>query len=281
MATVQSVQTNAVTTADSITITKPTSLAVGDMMLAIIQSYDGSTGTMPADETGWTTVTSVTGDNPSLNCKVYSKIADSGDTAASNFTFDCDPGVGETMDNIQGAIYRITSSTTAIVRASGADTETSTTTPSYAVSVVKLNGSVIVGVVSSRGSVTVSGYTINGTNPTWTERYDNATAQQTLAIADATAADSTTITAFSATLSGSQVSGGIILTITDQANASGTSALHSSDASFFAPAGSSGTSGSASLHEASSLLLAQSGEGITPTWTEQTKSTTVWTNEPK
>ena len=99
---VASTSTKAYASGSTITINKPTGLAVGDLMVAFVHKIDGDVGTCTL--TGWTAIdsyddTSATGDYMFS----LSKIADSADVAASNFTFT----LGETKST-GGAILRIT-----------------------------------------------------------------------------------------------------------------------------------------------------------------------------
>jgi hypothetical protein len=81
-AVVESVSTNTMGTGG--VLTKPTGLAVGDTMIAILASAGGTNNI--AAPGGWATVTSL--NTPTYTkSRVFSKTADSGDVAASNFTF--------------------------------------------------------------------------------------------------------------------------------------------------------------------------------------------------
>lgn len=177
MATYQSVQTANNDNLGSLTITKPTSLAVGDYMLAgIMVDADGG-GTQIASITtpaGWTqeSLISPAGTNAS-RIGVYSKIADSADVAASNFTF---AGTGDTGSmTMAGFIARITNWGGEAGQSTNTSTAASTTmtipeiTPSPAVA------SSLYIVVAGRtkadpgsdGAIAVS---IATSNPTWTSR---------------------------------------------------------------------------------------------------------------
>ncbi|MCK4501362.1 hypothetical protein KAU11_12750, partial [Candidatus Babeliales bacterium] len=84
-------------TVTSIVITKPTGLAVDDLMVAKIALYDwlddNRTLSTPA---GWTlAANSTTGTSTRLvRIADFYKVADSGDTAASDFTFSASGAVG-------------------------------------------------------------------------------------------------------------------------------------------------------------------------------------------
>lgn len=65
---------------------KPTSLAVGDLMLAICNCADSRTFSTP---TGWTSLISGGNTDGTNRTYFFTKVADSSDVAATNFTFTC------------------------------------------------------------------------------------------------------------------------------------------------------------------------------------------------
>lgn len=90
------------TSVSSIAPSKPTGLAVGDYLLAVVVvDADGSLTTMTAPA-GFALIGSqaghITNNYPSV--KVWGKIADSADVAASTFTFGVDSGAGSAMNLI-------------------------------------------------------------------------------------------------------------------------------------------------------------------------------------
>ena len=84
--------------AGSITITKPTNLAVGDLMVAVIgKDDDPAIDTVPS---GWSTAdTNGTTTGNDVRSGFYYKVADAADVAASNFTWSGDAG-----EDMAGAI---------------------------------------------------------------------------------------------------------------------------------------------------------------------------------
>lgn len=166
--TFQSVQTTALTgSVTSVTITKPASTAVGDLLLGFIYTND----TVSSVPTGWTLVTSLVG-NAGGTIYLYYVNATSTQTAASNFTW------GITNSALAGgSITRITGHNTAnfsIVNTAFHDniaspTFTNTITPTTANSLLLFYTS---GINSAGGSMTSAGYTIATSNPSWTEAYD-------------------------------------------------------------------------------------------------------------
>lgn len=174
-------------------ITKPTGLAVGDLMVALIFSVDtvGSPVDEPTTPTNWTRFSDAFFDSASDTIRAYGfwKIADSGDTAASNFTFVCD------TSNVVNAGYlaRITghNATAPIVQVVYGNTTTGTNPTLTTSASTVVNDSLLFMAFcgySSAGTETVSNYTINGTNPTWTEQFENSSSlsiNETVAVASA------------------------------------------------------------------------------------------------
>ena len=116
--------TNANTTTSTLTITKPTGLAVGDVMIAnIVQGDNADNQTLGnASRTGWTVVRGAEfGDNGNTSWwgTVLYKVADASDVAAANFAFtlngNSDAAVGGLM-----AFYNV--NTTGGVGPTGAGT---------------------------------------------------------------------------------------------------------------------------------------------------------------
>ena len=65
-------------------VTKPTGLTVGDMLVAITSLEEVYNGITPS---GWTSVTIPSGSVNGNETNLFYKLADSGDVAASNYTF--------------------------------------------------------------------------------------------------------------------------------------------------------------------------------------------------
>jgi hypothetical protein len=101
---VSSVARNTIST--TLTITKPTGLAVGDLMVAHLVRSDNDQNSRTWSLSGWTSAVDTQGNDTgtsSSGMAALHKIADSGDVAASNFTFT----VSSAADFLAGAIYRI------------------------------------------------------------------------------------------------------------------------------------------------------------------------------
>ena len=265
---IQSVSTNAMGTGG--VITKPTGLAVGDVLLAIVVAEETEDLAAPA---GWTSV-DARGTATYAKAAAFIKTADASDVAASNFTF--------TGTNIRGGIlYRTTG---------GAISKVGWwTSPSF---IPPVGSTSHVFVFSFAGdnsgrTVTYSGYSVaGGATPVFTERLDSSEATgltTCFGIADGAYNSSATLTGY-----GVSLSGGIdenltaLIVLPAQADGQGTNALHSVSPTHFAQAGVAGTAGTNTLLAVSPTMLDQSGRGETPTvWTPKVKTATTWTPEIK
>lgn len=158
------------------TVTKPTGLAEGDLMLAIIGSAGTASVTAHAD---WYdldgTVDSITTDGSinGLRIGIQWKVADAADAAASDFTWTVETGV-----KVAGVIYRISGAgdNPGIIWAQ--DQVDNSASPSFdngiytnvANSLLLLTG--IIKNSDSGGTARVSGYAVTTSDPSWTEEYD-------------------------------------------------------------------------------------------------------------
>lgn len=183
--TVQSVSSVARNTSSTtIVITKPTGLAVGDLMVAHLVRTDNDQNSRTWSLSGWTTAVDVQGNDTAISSSGMAalyKIADSGDVAASNFTFT----ISSTADFLAGAIYRISghsisapinTSASAFVNNDETPSFGNTVTPTFADCLLLMLVHHYAGSSSSKETGT---YAITTDNPTWTEAYDNHNSTQT------------------------------------------------------------------------------------------------------
>lgn len=209
MATYQSIQTGSGDDL-SVTITKPTSLAVGDLMLAGILYEAGNANTISANTpSGWTLINS-SNLNTYRELATFYKVADSGDVAASNFTFTASGSttVGQTI----GAILRITNYGIFAgndIESVGSSTSTTFTvnggfTPSRANTLFVC----FAGATSTVSTNSFSSVALATDNPTWTEQvefnyattggsYDSRMAVYTATRSQSTATGNITVTSSS------------------------------------------------------------------------------------
>lgn len=213
---VESTQTATATSVTTVTITKPTGLAVGDRMLAFIGTTDG-TGHSLNTPAGWTSLAQLSVTDTFRRFAAFTKIADSGDVAASNFEFVADT----TVDSIMGSLSRISDAPVVQdtdAQANGASSVTMSFTGS---STPLITQSLFVAgfyAWNGSGDATIGSYT-STPSKTWTEVTDFflnfGTTDPVIAVASAPANNLDTITAWGATLSISKVNhGGILVCIT-------------------------------------------------------------------
>lgn len=195
--TYQSIQSNTSTTT-SVVVTKPTGLAVGDLMIAIGATRRTTGGTNVVLPTGFTEYQSLNTGSMQIRHSVGFKIADSSDVAASNFTFTC----GSTPNLFYGHLIRLSTNlsfpTNPIISGQIASDSAVTTNPTFTINVPSgPAGTFIIGSYFREDSTSgVSNYTTAPVNQTWTERYDNNSVMLSNAIATATNASNTIFTVF-------------------------------------------------------------------------------------
>jgi hypothetical protein len=167
--TFQSVQTTAFASGTTVVITKPVSLAVGDLMIGSIFFSNGSISGTPS---GWSSIRSDGNPGTPINTALYYKVADSGDVAASDFTWTISISVDKA-----GSITRITGqdTVTPISNNNGSNID-DTSTPSLAIGVTPTvaNSLLLQYWYASSGTTAIGSYAIANSNPSWTEAYDLA-----------------------------------------------------------------------------------------------------------
>ena len=262
---VASVSTNTMGTGG--VLTKPTGLAVGDLMVAIVVAETVADLASPG---GWTNQGSRDTANYAKT-KLFTKVADSGDVAASNFTF--------TGTDIRGGIlYRITGGiTSTFYFGSGNAVPTGSKAQ-----VIVWSGS---GDNGGR-TVTHSAYSVTGgATPTFTERLDSSEATSLttcFGVADGYYNSDTTISAFSVTLSGAideNISG--LFIIVEQQNATAQISHVNVEPTIHAPTGSNTSTAQISHVNAPPTLngLITKNSNDTTQWINETANPTTWINE--
>ena len=267
--TVQSVSTGTLSSTSN-TVTKPSGLAVGDLMVALLFKNHSSYLPFPS---GWTNLVPVGANNHRL--RVVYKVADLGDVAASTFTFSAGSG-----DRIAVTLYRITDGVSSSID------QDSTSSNTVDLETVTANSLVIYAVLTDDGgsaAPVISNYAITN-SPSFTQRFQQNFPSFTMAVADAYYAHTATI--ISATLTQSTSTDNLtklLILIPEATNAAGTAALHDVSPTFFDIAATAGTGGTTALHEASPTFFEPNGTVRSETvWTEETKpSAPVWTEQIK
>lgn len=285
------VQTSSGTTAtgaSSITVTKPTGLAVGDFMFAFI-SFDDSSAKTFTTPAGWTELQKNDSDNQGLVC--YYKEADSGDTAASNFTFN----LSASTDRIAGAILRVDGlASGSEIAASELDEEgvgtgssVSYTTSLAPVSTESLFVACFYGADGTlTGTPSMSTYASTPT-VTWTEEQDLGLnpggAGMVMAVAHGDYDGSTTWTARSASFNEDMTEHtlGIAIVLSAPVNAAGTATLLETATTLFSEASVVvGGNGTSALQGTTTTLNTANGLSTQrEVWSNDSKESTNWNNE--
>jgi len=263
----------------SLVITKPTGLAVGNLMVAIINnnSDDGFGVGSITPPAGWTTITSNV--NSLVRLGAYSKIADASDVSASDFTFT---NSDTTQSATVGSIFRISTEPSVTNFLAGTDNNQDVTVS------ISVNQSTnfadtlfimaLVGYSNASSSASLTDYIINGTNPTWAEQRDtilNADRDHSIAIATASISDVRTITSYGATASKTAHDySGLLLLIHEQVDAQGTNATFAVSPLLNTQNGVVGGQGTNALLAVSPTFPTQNGKSVNQTqWNNQAKPT--------
>lgn len=282
--TYESIQT-ATDAGSGVTVTKPTSLAVGDLMVAFISSATGGAGGVAhTGPSGWTKIEEQVPTNGAV-LTTWAIVATSTETAASNFTWTG----GGTNQDTGGAILRFTStngfnavSDNVVSNSNTALTTTGVTTLSTSTMLILCGSD-----EDATQTATFSGYSVTNNDPTWTERADFPSAASGLrvSIGIATASynlkQATGSSSITSSLGTSDVSCALVA-ITENINATGTVTTASSTQAAFTPTGSAGTVGTVTTTSSTQSAFTPTGKGTTPpVWTNTSKSSTTWTNTSK
>lgn len=242
--------------------------------------------------TGWTQIATDVADSGSNGHRAtaYYKVADSGDTGATDFTFTADAGA----ESICGAIYRFSGAASAGGAPTGAADEenTATTTPTFVNTMTPAFADCIMlflASVPSSGGTSFSGYAITTNNPTWTERYDisntaaGADGDTTLAGATASRPEVTATGDSTVTIANSLgASIGIIVAVYPIVNATVSPAVQVLASSIPAPVISGSANVSAGVQVLASSIPTPTVSVATPDWTNTDKSSTsTFTNPDK
>ena len=278
MAVYQSVQTTTPAAGTSVVITKPTSLAVGDIMVAHI-AHSGTNSTINTP-TGWTDIAD-TSFSANFRAKVLFKVVDAGDVAASNFTFT---GNGTGGPYIGGAILRINGSGLSLVNDGVGSSAWSGTSANLAIGITATRASdlyLIFTTNNSAGSQNISGYAIATSNPSWTEAYEVNTGARSFSGAYATRAQITATgnVSFNAAVSATAAAA-VIVAIASPISVTTDADSVNLDIVPVSPAVSFGANFaiSAPVNLALGLPIVTSGILL---WTNIKKSVTSWVNQTK
>lgn len=177
----ESVSSTAAASGDTVVITKPTGLAVGDHMWAQINGTNGVGGAQIVPPAGWTTYynNTITMSGAAVFNGIFYKQASAGDVSASDFTFTSG-GTGR----IGGAILRVSGfgiidgeSTRSAIDTTGTVTYASAIDPTFPNSLLMLF--MFGGDNASISGADFSSPSIATSNPTWTSRSNDFSAGAT------------------------------------------------------------------------------------------------------
>ena len=280
----------------NVTITKPTGLAVGDLLIAVLSAEDDTPQT-PTWNTlsGWSSAQGGNYDSR-VAFSIQYKVATAGDVAASNFTFAMSTSA---MTTIRGSLLRCSgapvtaqSFTSAITNnLAAASFSFSDTFTSYT---PQEDGALVIMQIGGRGGgatqITVAGYNTVTTGITFTELYDVGITttdpvggKVVIASAYGVQGTAAALSQYSATYTASssvEDHFGQIVVFSPIVDATGTNTLATATASALAQTGTCDTNGTNTFVTATGVTLPQTGRGEVPTqWTNETKPSTTWTNE--
>lgn len=297
---VESTSTVSANDADNVVITKPSGVAVGDLLLLIANGNNLST--YPTC-TGFTQILTSSADgNVDTNVTMLYRIADASDVSASNYTVAV---AGSATSSGAAAMLRVSGWVVGDPLFASSASSTVVDSASYSIGQSGLTITrpgqqllIIAGNhISEDHYADYSGYSITSSdsNPTWTilsNNVDYTTAsgiyKQTFFVAYAVSTNTSTITAYSADVA-SSITGGIdsdayfFAVFVAPTDATGTNALLSVSPTVFDNAGVDvGGNGTNALLEVSPTIHTQNGDATSPSvWSPDTKPSTTWTPEPK
>ncbi len=274
----ESHNTSAWATTSTVTVTKPTGLAVGDLLLGVVCSRKpaGQTISLPA---GWTSIYSVTNaSNGFTSQRAMYKVADSADVAASNFSFTIASGPADAA----GMVARISgygninaSSSNEINNTTTSPLTTTTITPDRASCLFILTA----GGGQSGGASTpaLSGYVLTTDNPSWTEQFEITQANAyTFAVATSTRSQTTATGTASITLGTGPANGDYVIgmiAIAPVVSGSGSASDTTANGYVFTPIPTMRVDGTVTTPDTNSRDF--------PNWTNPDKPSITWTSPDK
>lgn len=267
-------------TTTSLTVTKPTGLAEGDLMLAgIVVEYGGGNTTTVNTPSGWTKISAV---NVAADCELASfyKVADSSDVAASNFTFTATAiGFGEMIGNI----VRISDYGIIAGNDEFAESNSSTTLTISGGFTPTRSNTLFVGFLSKSSTISTGDFTaiaLATDDPTWTERTDAV-------FGNGSGSYDTRLAVYTASRSAATATGNITLTNVASDNARYLGIVVSVAPSQSGSVTPTTTVNAYSLSPIQSCVIDAIVDAPTidtrksTTWQRPTKSSTTWYNQSK
>ena len=204
-----------------VTITKPSSLAEGDLMIAFIASAtagDSDSDKAHTGPSGWTKLQGIVPNNGTI-LTVWGVVATSAQTAATNFSW----ASSATNSNTTGIIYRITGALAFGSLAINVDSASGHSydypTASFGGLTTEYDNALLLmcgAEEAAGGNVNFSNYVVANSNPTWTQQddlyYEPSGVAINLAVASATYPTAGATGNFSITMSrdGGDISGALV-----------------------------------------------------------------------
>lgn len=177
-ATYESIQTASATNANAVTVTKPASVVLSDILIAMITNGGRNDPATAATLSGWTQITNTNSaaNAHNLDTTVLARVATAADVSASNYTFS----VTNTTDVVLGAIIRVSGGFSSVAASEVADADTGghggANTYTGGVTPNESGTLLIIGEATAAGNNnTHDSYAVTNDNPSWTERADFGT----------------------------------------------------------------------------------------------------------
>lgn len=297
---VESTSTNSSANAASVTVTKPSGVATGDLLVIVASKYASPAITC----SGFTEAFNVSrnvGNLTDFYLTILWRIADASDVAAANYSVQ----MAANDDGGIAAMFRISGwsggTPSFIFSDSDSSLYTNATTPATlgmsGIEIVRPSDGVLImahtiNVGNTAPGISMASYTVTSadSNPSWTELVDasvnvNAnTADNYLSVAYAPFTANSIITAYAATLTESTTVdfgwGSFLVALCEPAAATGTNALLQVSPAIFANSGMADATGTNALLEVEPEIFTQNGTTTTPTvWQNEAQATTEWINE--
>ena len=269
--------------AGSFVVTKPAGVEVGDMLLVITSTLVSTDYTSPPS--GWTEITITQSANMTVNA--WYRLADSADVAATEYTFT----TARDSTDYCYRCYRLTGTATSrspvIAQVDDEQTITSSTTVVGTISLEQTTGTLLIGISNVRlssGSAPVTSFELTGTAVTFTERIDDEAEDRSFYLADGISTDDVKATSYTTTFVGDETGTFYtnILAIYPQKDVTGTLDFIEETDTAFDISGKAGVKGTLDFIEETDDTFDIDGKVKQPTrWTNETKPTTVWTNEDR
>jgi len=267
------------------TITKPTGVQVGDILIAVLQGSDVDLGNVVGMSwdtlSGWTEAIGQAGGR-SFNSIQY-RVATAADVSATDYSFSYSGG-GDSGTYGSGYMMRCSGVTPddLEVLGVGGSTALSYTPPTdgclSVLTAFGLNNSIPT-------NSTITGYTTSGVS--YTEKQQTFLGDGTPGAVQGSAygvqATAEEITTFGATYSFSPtIQENLIAVFLPPVDATGTNTLAETTAEALAQTGTCDTVGASSFEETDTESFTQSGKATSPQqWTNEAKPSTTWENEQK